>query len=47
MTELAARHPAYGWENNKGYGSPERLAALRTHGASPLHRVSWRLPLEA
>ncbi|RYV51776.1 ribonuclease HII [Pengzhenrongella frigida] len=46
MTELAARHPSYGWENNKGYGSPEHLAALRTHGASPLHRVSWRLPLE-
>lgn len=47
MTSLAAEHPAYGWESNKGYGSPEHLAALRAHGPSPLHRVSWRLPLEA
>lgn len=47
MTSLAAQHPAYGWAGNKGYGSPGHLSALRAHGASPLHRVSWRLPLEA
>ncbi len=47
MTSLAVQHPAYGWESNKGYGSPGHLAALRAHGPSPLHRVSWRLPLEA
>ncbi|MGV8967592.1 MAG: ribonuclease HII [Cellulomonas sp.] len=47
MTALATEHPAYGWESNKGYGSPEHLAALRAYGPSVLHRVSWRLPLEA
>lgn len=47
MTELAPRHPAYGWADNKGYGSPDHLAALRLYGTSPLHRCSWRLPLGA
>lgn len=47
MTDLADLHPAYGWKSNKGYGSPDHLAALRAHGASPLHRLSWRLPLDA
>ena len=44
MTELAPRYPAYSWAQNKGYGSADHLAALRTHGPSPLHRLSWRLP---
>lgn len=33
--------PHYGWHSNKGYGSPEHLAALRTHGPTPLHRRSF------
>ena len=45
MTRLAAGYPAYGWADNKGYGSPDHLAALRRFGPSPLHRVSWRLPV--
>lgn len=44
MVRLAEDHPAYGWAENKGYGAPEHLAALRTLGPSPLHRCSWRLP---
>ncbi len=46
LTELAPRHPAYGFAINKGYGTPEHLAALRVHGPSPVHRCSWRLPCE-
>ncbi|MBB2925016.1 ribonuclease HII [Cellulomonas cellasea] len=46
MTTLAREHPLYGWESNKGYGSSDHVAALRLHGPSPLHRVSWRLPLD-
>lgn len=34
----------YGWAQNKGYASPAHQQALREHGPSPLHRVSWRLP---
>ncbi|MGW6131247.1 ribonuclease HII [Cellulomonas sp. NPDC055163] len=46
MTNLASEHPLYGWHANKGYGSSDHVAALRLHGPSPLHRVSWRLPLD-
>jgi ribonuclease HII len=52
MREHARNHPHYGWDSNKGYGTPEHLAALRTHGPSPLHRRSFapvaqaELPLE-
>lgn len=41
MRAHASRHPHYGWERNAGYGTPEHLAALRTHGPSPLHRRSF------
>jgi len=34
-------YPHYGWEHNKGYGTPEHLAALGTHGPTPLHRRSF------
>jgi len=45
MTAMAAAHPEYGWESNKGYSSADHIRALREHGPSPLHRRSWRLPL--
>jgi ribonuclease HII len=41
MVEAAQRYPHYGWERNKGYGSKEHIAALRTHGPTPLHRRSF------
>ncbi|WP_406830117.1 ribonuclease HII [Pedococcus sp. KACC 23699] len=44
MTAYAPDHPVYGWEVNKGYAAPEHMAALEVHGASVLHRRSWRLP---
>lgn len=44
MVELAAEHPEYGWEINKGYASPEHLEALRTHGPCVQHRRSWAIP---
>ena len=44
MVGLAAEHPAYRWDENKGYASPEHMAALRELGPSVLHRRSWRLP---
>lgn len=44
MVELSAAHPEYGWHENKGYASPEHIAALRTWGPCDLHRRSWRLP---
>jgi ribonuclease HII len=44
LVDLAPAHPLYGFAINKGYGTPEHLAALRRHGPSPVHRRSWRLP---
>lgn len=41
MVEAAQEHPHYGWERNKGYGTAEHMAALRTHGPTPLHRRSF------
>jgi ribonuclease HII len=41
MRAAAVDHPHYGWETNVGYGTPEHLAALRTHGPTPLHRRSF------
>jgi len=41
MCEAARRHPHYGWERNKGYGTEEHVAALRRHGPTPLHRRSF------
>ena len=44
MVAAAPEHPAYGWDENKGYAAPEHLAALEAYGATDLHRRSWRLP---
>ncbi len=44
LRRLALDHPRYLFEENKGYGTPEHVAALRRHGPSEVHRRSWRLP---
>ena len=41
MVEFDQIYPQYGLINNKGYGTPEHLEALRHHGPSPLHRYSF------
>jgi ribonuclease HII len=41
MERLAARHPRYLWASNKGYGTPEHLAALAAFGFTPHHRKSF------
>ncbi len=44
MVELARVHPAYGWDINKGYASPDHLEALRSVGPCEQHRRSWAIP---
>ena len=41
MHEAAQRHPEYGFERHKGYGTREHLEALRKHGPCPIHRRSF------
>ncbi len=44
LTAMAPEFPVYRFALNKGYGTPEHVAALREHGPSVAHRRSWRLP---
>ena len=41
MRNAAVAHPQYGWDRNMGYGTAEHMAALQTHGPTPLHRKSF------
>ena len=41
MVSLAEEYPEYHLAECKGYGSPEHIAAIREHGLSPIHRVSF------
>jgi ribonuclease HII len=42
LEALARRHPVYGFESHKGYGTPEHWEALRLYGPCPEHRMSFR-----
>ena len=39
---LSRRYPAYGFEQHKGYGTPEHWDALRRSGPCPEHRLTYR-----
>jgi ribonuclease HII len=41
MAEWAGEYPGYGWETNRGYGTPEHYRALNALGLTPLHRRSF------
>jgi ribonuclease HII len=41
MLEVHEAHPSYSLDSNKGYASESHIAALREHGPSPVHRLSW------
>jgi ribonuclease HII len=41
MREWDKFYPEYGLKNHKGYQSPEHMAAIRNHGPTPLHRLSF------
>lgn len=41
MLELHHRHPGYGFDRHKGYGTAAHLAALATLGPCPEHRRSF------
>lgn len=41
MRELAEEYPKYGFEKNKGYGSPGHISAIKRLGICPVHRISF------
>lgn len=47
LLELHERHPLYGFDAHAGYGTPQHLAALRSHGPCEHHRRSFAPVREA
>lgn len=43
MEELHREYPQYGWERNAGYPTREHRKAIRLHGVTPYHRMSYNL----
>jgi len=43
MLALAQEYPQYGWSQNAGYPTAAHRAAIREHGPTPHHRMSFRL----
>ncbi|HVO44290.1 MAG TPA: ribonuclease HII [Aggregatilineales bacterium] len=41
MEKLHAEFPVYGWDHNRGYGTPAHIAALRAYGPCPYHRTQF------
>ncbi|MBZ0217381.1 MAG: ribonuclease HII, partial [Fimbriimonadaceae bacterium] len=42
MVDLAEKYPGYGWQRNKGYGTPEHIKGIEQLGVTPHHRRSFR-----
>jgi len=42
MTELSTRYTGYGFETHVGYGTTAHIAALRKHGVTDIHRLSYK-----
>jgi ribonuclease HII len=43
MQKLSAKFPHYGWDSNKGYGTPFHRKAIETHGLCDYHRKSFNI----
>ena len=43
MKQLHQEYPVYRWDSNKGYPSPAHRQAIREHGTTPYHRMTFNL----
>lgn len=43
MRKLASEHEGYGWETNVGYPTRAHREAIKKHGTTPYHRMSFQL----
>lgn len=41
MTRMAKKYPAYGFEVHKGYGTAAHRRAVKKHGPTPIHRLTF------
>lgn len=46
MKEFASVYPAYGFEQNKGYGTKKHRDAIKKYGICPIHRKTFKGCLE-
>ena len=46
MRRLHRKYKMYGWDQNKGYGTPEHREAIREYGLCEHHRKSFRIEME-
>ena len=43
MDEYHLEYPVYGWDRNKGYPTEEHREAVKKHGFSPYHRMTFNI----
>jgi ribonuclease HII len=43
MTSLSSEHPNYNWSQNMGYPTVEHRKAVKEHGFSPFHRLTFKI----
>jgi ribonuclease HII len=41
MQQLHQVYSGYGWDRNKGYGTPEHFKSVRARGVTPVHRLNF------
>lgn len=42
MAEISKEYPEYSFDKNVGYGAPKHIEALKIHGATDIHRRSYK-----
>ncbi len=43
MQAMALKYPEYKWDSNMGYPTKKHREAIRTHGVTPIHRLTFQL----
>lgn len=43
MQVMAKKYPEYNWDNNMGYPTKKHRDAIRKHGVTPIHRLTFQL----
>ena len=46
MIKISEEYPQYAFDKNVGYGAPAHTAALKVHGVTSIHRISYK-PVKA
>lgn len=42
MAQMHEQYPCYNWKSNKGYPTADHREAIARHGASPIHRMTFK-----